>query len=617
MDKGYNLNRQLQNARDKLHSTLQQVAASSECPPLIMEACNELSTTLEELQVASADLHRQNEELVSIQQTLQLEQQRYHNLFNLAPTGYLVTNSHGVIQQANRAAEGLFGVRQECLVGQPLARYIALEDKPLFYRLLEQTRDVCHRPSPDDQTTEEAQSQPEARILIQTQEIALKPHGQEAFATSLSLTLEYAPGTETNLLWLFQDIRELKQQQAIAQRLAAQEAYIQNERRYQQILNAISDLIFVKDRNSRLVWANQALLDFYGMPLEAIQAIVDTVFTNPDFTRQYLEDDAVVFETGKTLEIPQESITRHDGTVRHFFTVKFPIRNEQGAVTELVGVCRDITDRQQAEMRRRQSEEKFRHFAENSHAIVWMTESNLVNSLYVNPAYEKIWGRSRQSLIDRPDSWLEVVHPDDRGWVEATMGSRLQQNPTTAEYRIIHPDGSIRWIRDQGFAMRNEAGEIYGYGGMAEDITERKQLEFSLRASETQKSQILQSAVASIVSLRVYGNRDFQYDFYSDGCETLYGYSAEELTVNKALWLSRLEPEDRESFLERVFAKIFAGQTFTEELRFHHKNGSVVWISSTHTSQKIAPDCWQVTAVNYDITDRKKAQEALQMQISR
>jgi PAS domain S-box-containing protein len=389
------------------------------------------------------------------------------------------------------------------------------------------------------------------------------------------------------------------------------------QRRYQQILDAIPDLIFVKDRNSRLVWANQALRDFYGMTLEEIQGIVDTVFSTPELTRQYLEDDAVVFDTGEILNIPEESIVRHDGTLQSFTTVKSPIRNEQGEITELVGVCRDITEQKQAQEQLRQSEEKFRHFAENSHAVVWMTRPDLRDSTYVNPAYERVWGRSRQSLIDHPDSWLEAVHPDDRNRVQAKMGHQLPTNPAIDEYRIIRPDGSIRWIRDQGFAMRNEAGEIYGFGGLAEDITDKKQLELSLAASETQKSQILNSAVASIVSFRVYRNRGYDYDFYSNGCEILYGYSAEEFMANKHLWMSRVEPEDLSGFLDEAYRNFFAEQNFTTEFRFHHKDGSIRWIASTHTSQKIAEDCWQVTAVNHDITQRKQAQVELQHQILR
>ena len=616
MGKANDLEHRLEAPRNRLHYILQQMRVSAATESLTAEPINELSAALEELQIAAEDLRQQNEELVNSQQSLLEEKKRYETLFDFAPEGYLVTDGSGEIQKANRAAERLFNLPQDLLVGEPLSLFVTPEDQPIIFELIERSdADILSQ----NQTSPHGQ----AKNLIQGREITLNPRNQEAFPIFLSLTLEYASEGEIGcLLWRLQDIRELKRheaerQQAINERLATQAASLQNERRYQQILNAIPDLIFVKDRNSRLVWANQALQDFYGMSLEEIQGIVDTPFSDPEFTSQYLEDDAVVFENGESLDIPEESIVRHDGTVQSFSTVKSPLRNQQGEVTELVGVSRDITQRLQAERELQERDQRWRHFAENSHAVVWMTRPDLQESTYVNPAYERVWGRSRQSLIDNPESWLEAVHPEDRERVQATMGRELQHQLAIAEYRLIRPDGTIRWVRDQGFAMRNEAGEIYGYGGLAEDITEKKQLELSLKASETQKSQILNSAVASIVSFRVYANREYEHDFYSDGCEVLYGYTAEELMADKHLWLSKVNPADLGDFLDQAYKNIFAERTFTSEFRFHHRDGSIRWIASSHTSQKIADDCWQVTAVNHDITERKQAQEELQHQIVR
>jgi len=128
-----------------------------------------------------------------------------------------------------------------------------------------------------------------------------------------------------------------------------EKALRQREQQYQQVLNAIPDIIFVKGPDSRLLWCNQALQDFYRMSLAEIQGIIDTPLNNPEYTRQYLQDDELVFTTGETLEIREEPITRHDGTIRIFNTSKAPIFNDQGEVIMLVGVARDITARRQAE----------------------------------------------------------------------------------------------------------------------------------------------------------------------------------------------------------------------------------------------------------------------------
>jgi two-component system cell cycle sensor histidine kinase/response regulator CckA len=144
------------------------------------------------------------------------------------------------------------------------------------------------------------------------------------------------------------------------------------------------------------------------------------------------------------------------------------------------------------------------------------------------------------------------------------------------------------------------------------DMTQPEQMERSLTESEAKLSHILNSAIAAIVSLRVSASRDWEYDYYSGGCVALYGYTPEELMADHRLWLSRLPPEDQESFLNQAFDNIFAQRDFTSEVRFRHRDGSIRWIASVHTCKKIAVDCWQVIAVNYDITARKQGELELQ-----
>lgn len=382
----------------------------------------------------------------------------------------------------------------------------------------------------------------------------------------------------------------------------------QHEQTHQQILDAIPDLIFVKNLDSQLIWANQALLNFCGMTLAEMQGMVDVPFNHPDYARQQFEDDATVFAPGQTLAVSEEVITRQDGTVQCFSTVKSPIVNDQGQMTHLVGVARDISQRKQAELALKRSEERFWHFAENSQAILWITPPTLRENIYVNSAYERIWGRSRQSLIDQPTSWLEAIHPEDRERISQRIVGSSKDGPIAEEYRIIRPDGSVRWIRDQAFPIHNEAGELYGYGGLAEDITDQKQLELSLQASEAKLNYVLDSAVVAIISYRFFADKHWHYDYCSPGCEAIYGYTAEEIMGDPYLFRSSILPEDRAIFLPTLHAAVFAELKTQNEFRIRRKDGSICWLSSIHVSKKITDNCWQVTAVNHDITPRKQAE---------
>lgn len=117
---------------------------------------------------------------------------------------------------------------------------------------------------------------------------------------------------------------------------------------YQQILDAIADMVLVKGANSRILWANKAFCDYYGMSNEQLRNLIDASFNEVDYTAQYVRDDASVYTTGVILNIPDEPVTRHDGLVQIFNTVKSPIRDLDGQIIMTVGVSRNITDQKRA-----------------------------------------------------------------------------------------------------------------------------------------------------------------------------------------------------------------------------------------------------------------------------
>jgi len=104
--------------------------------------------------------------------------------------------------------------------------------------------------------------------------------------------------------------------------------------------------------------------------------------------------------------------------------------------------------------------------------------------LYVSPGYERVWGRSCQSLYEQPKSFAEAIHAEDRPRVLAALERERRGEPYEEEYRVVRPDGSVRWVQDRGFAVRNERGEFYRLAGLAEDITEQRQLEEQFRQAQ-------------------------------------------------------------------------------------------------------------------------------------
>jgi two-component system cell cycle sensor histidine kinase/response regulator CckA len=141
-------------------------------------------------------------------------------------------------------------------------------------------------------------------------------------------------------------------------------------------------------------------------------------------------------------------------------------------------------DRRNAKEALRESETRFRQMAEGMRDVFWLVDAEKRQMLYVSPAYERIWGRTCQSLYASPGDWLAAVHDEDRAKVMQGRVSRPASVTYEEEYRIVRPDGAVRWIRDHASPLRDASGAIVSIAGVAEDITERHGLEDQLRQAQ-------------------------------------------------------------------------------------------------------------------------------------
>jgi PAS domain S-box-containing protein len=154
------------------------------------------------------------------------------------------------------------------------------------------------------------------------------------------------------------------------------------------------------------------------------------------------------------------------------------------AVRRALCEARERNERQHALEQLSASEERFRELAETIQEVFWITDPTKGRMLYISPAYEKIWGRSCQSLYEKPDSWINAIHPEDRERVRLATRAQQTGGNYNEEYRIVCPDMEIRWIRDAAFPVRNAAGQVERVVGVARDITDHRQMAEQLRQSQ-------------------------------------------------------------------------------------------------------------------------------------
>jgi PAS domain S-box-containing protein len=126
--------------------------------------------------------------------------------------------------------------------------------------------------------------------------------------------------------------------------------------------------------------------------------------------------------------------------------------------------------------------EMFKQVTENIADVFWVTDPSKTHVEYISPEFEELWGRSRQTLYASPSVWFEGIHHEDRERVTRAMLSKQVSGEYDEQYRVVRPDGSLRWVHDRAFPVRDERGAIYRLVGIAEDITERKRTEHLLQA---------------------------------------------------------------------------------------------------------------------------------------
>lgn len=158
--------------------------------------------------------------------------------------------------------------------------------------------------------------------------------------------------------------------------------------------------------------------------------------------------------------------------------------NAENKPFRLVGTVQDITERRKVEADLIKSEERFLQIAENINEAFWVTDIANSEIIYASPVYERIWGRTCESLYKEPRTWLEAIHPDERGKAVAADIETPFTGISDQSYRIIKPDGSVHWIRNRAFPIKNNVGKIYRIIRIAEDITNSKKLEDTLRQAQ-------------------------------------------------------------------------------------------------------------------------------------
>jgi PAS domain S-box-containing protein len=380
----------------------------------------------------------------------------------------------------------------------------------------------------------------------------------------------------------------------ITERKRVEEALRESEDRYRDLVEHSQDLLCTHDLEGKLLSTNPAPARILGYESAELLKIPMRELIAPEYREQF-DQYLVRLKTAGMDKGLMAVVTRTGG--RRIWEYNNTLRTE-GVPSPIVrGMAHDITDRIRAEREMRASEERFRQLAENIREVFYLTDLQRHCSLYISPAYEEVWGRTCQSLYEDLESFMEAIYPDDRDAARRAYGSR---QPFMHEYRIVRPDGSMRWIWDRGFPIRDEKGEVYRLAGIAEDITERKRAEESLQLFRMLIDQ-------SNDAIEVIDPETLRFiDINGRDCLDL-GYTREELL---SMSVYDVDPDLDEPMLARVNDSLRESGSAILESLHRRKDGSTFPVEVS--IKQVHLDRSYFVSVARDITERKQAEQALQ-----
>ena len=384
-------------------------------------------------------------------------------------------------------------------------------------------------------------------------------------------------------------------------------------RQAQNFLKTVIDhlpvALYVKDgqpdRFGSLLLINQTCERLFGLDAaEIVGRTSDYLFPQAQ-ANLHEQDDRETFAQGTPRGAIEETLSSRTLGLRVLRTTKVPLFDQNHQPEYLLCISEDITERQQAEQALRESEARFRQFTENIEDVFWMIDLQAEGRLqYVSPSYERIWGRSTESLLQNPEEWAESVYPDDQAKV-VTLNIRQQQyrGDYDIEYRIIRSNQEIRWIHDRAFPILDEAGKLYRIAGIAEDITARKQAELEIIRNRDLREAIFNESTDAI--FLVDNETLLTIDCNRRAIEMFEAVNKDELIGIEGHTLQRHGFSTAD--LQTIAEKINTDGGWSQELEYVTRRGRIFWGNIAARQIQVANRLLNLVHVT-DISDRKVAE---------
>ncbi|MDH5466825.1 MAG: PAS domain S-box protein [Candidatus Aminicenantes bacterium] len=447
--------------------------------------------------------------------------------------------------------------------------------------------------------------------------------------------------TREQLIEELEELRERNRRLELSEieRIQKEELLKESEKKYRMLVESSTDMLFTVDLKGNFLFVNRAFQQCLGYTKEQIMRINGFALVHPDDMELVRKQFAQII-AGKTADNMEYRYKTKDGKYIHILNNAAPISDSQGNIVAALGIARDIRyrkkieeelrkardklgervvertaqllaankklseeikERRRIEKELRKSEEKYRAIFESFHDVYYQTDKEGLITI-ISPSVRTQAGYDPEDVIGNPVTDF-YLNPDDQ---EKFM-QELKETGTVNDYelKLKAKDGRVIEVSTSSKLVFGKDGKPVGVEGVLRDITKRKQAEIALKESEEKYRDLVENLAEVIYTLDQSG----RLTFVSPAVKSLIGYSPEELESKTfSEWIHQ---EDLLRAREG-FQKVLSGKSMTNEYRIISKNGEVRWI---YTSSRPVLDEDRVAGVQgvlTDITERKRAEEALQ-----
>jgi PAS domain S-box-containing protein len=438
-----------------------------------------------------------------LEQALVASQQKYQTLFEIFPIGISITDAQGQLLEVNPASEQILGISTEehthRTYDAPVWQIVHPNGQPMAAADYASVRALT-----------------EGRVIQGQVQGIVRPDGHMRW---IEVSAAPIPIEGYGVAIAYIDVTERKQTETALQ---------QSKAYYESLATTMPQALFRKDRNLRITYANPAFLTTLNRPLaEVVGKTVHDLYP-PDLAERFTAEDQRVLHDGvcldEVIEVP------YDGDACYSQVLKAPLRDEQGVVVGIQGLCWDVTERVRLEQALRASETRLNRILANSVAAIVGVQVYRDRSYrydFCSAGCELIFGYSPAALQADVSLWWSRVHPEDiQRWVEPSFEDIFAERLSQFEYRFRHADGTWRWLTVSTISQWQPEGQCWYATKVHTDITARKQVEQELDTARQFLQQILDHLPVAVFAKAA---QDLRFTLWNPACVELLGYQPGEV----------------------------------------------------------------------------------------